>query len=153
MKKHYFPLCLIASAFMLFLVSCRNSNKIDFSSEQFVGKGEIVKEITSIDEMKRVINNTIWTHSNENYLWHKLHFKDNKVEQYTALLSDSQKWEYLGSSPYILKKGRFPEGIEYISAEFMIVKGNVPAEFVFTNCHLYISGIDFGVFNNADIKW
>lgn len=153
MKKHYFPLCLIASVFMLFLVSCRNSNKIDFSSEQFVGKGEIVKEITSIDEMKRVINNTIWTHSNENYLWHKLHFKDNKVEQYTALLSDSQKWEYLGSSPYILKKGRFPEGIEYISAEFMIVKGNVPAEFVFTNCHLYISGIDFGVFNNADIKW
>lgn len=153
MKNNIFSLCLIVLCLMAFPISCRKGNKIDFTSEQFVGKSERVKEIKSIDEMKKVINNSIWTHSKEDYLWHKLHFKDNIVEQYTALLSNSKEWEYLGSSPYTLKKGRFPEGIEYISAEFMIAKGDVPAEFVFTNCHLYISGIDFGVFNNVDIEW
>ena len=153
MKRYYLTMCILVLFIIGFSSSHSKDNKIDFSSEQFIGKSEKVKGITSIDELRKTINNTVWTHSNEDYLWHKLYFKNNQVEQYTTIIANSKKWEYLGSSTFTLKKGKFPEGTDYIAAEFTLVKGNAPAEFVFTNCHLYISGIDFGVFNNVDIEW
>lgn len=153
MKNFYVTFFMIALFIIGFPASGSKNDKIDLSSEKYIGKGERVKTITSIDEMKKAIDNTIWTHSKENYLWHKLQFKGNKVEQYTAILSNSKKWEYLGSSPYTLKKGSFPDGIEYIAAEFTMIDGSVLAEFVLTNCHLYVSGIDIGVFDNVDIEW
>lgn len=153
MKKYYFTMFVIPLFVIGFSASNRKDNKVDLDSEQLIGKSEIVKDISSIEEMRKVINNTVWTHSKDDYLWHKLYFKDNQVKQYTAILSNSQKWEYLGCSPYKLKKGKFPDGKEYISAEFALPDGNVPAEFVFSNCHLYVSGIDLGGFNNVDIEW
>lgn len=153
MKKYYLTICVIVLFAVGFSASNSKSAEVDFGSEQFVGKKEIVKSITSIDEMKKVIENTIWTHSKKDYLWYKLHFKDNQVEQYTALLSDSKKWDYLGCSPYTLKKGNYPDGAEYISAIFTFAEGNTSAEFNFNNCHLYLLGIDFGVFDNIDIEW
>ena len=153
MKRFFITTCVLTMFVLGFSSSQEENANIKLDSEQFVGKSERVKGITSIEEMRKVINNTVWTHSKEDYLWHKLYFKDNQVEQYTAILSNSKRWEYLGSSPFTLKKGKFSDGMDYISAEFKLTKGNVSAEFVFSNCHLYIPGIDFGGFNNVDIVW
>ena len=153
MKKYLITICVLFVFVIGFSASSAKSDKIDFNSKEFVGKSEKIKGITSISIMRDEIKNTIWTHTKSDYLWHKLQFKENTVEQYTALSSESRKWNYLGSSPYTLIKGHFPDGIEYIAASFSIADSKASAEFVFTNCHLYISGIDIGVFNNLDITW
>ena len=153
MRKFPVIVCLLVIFLVGFPASSLKNDEIDFDSGMYTGKSEKIKSITSVNIMRDEIKNTVWTHTKSNYLWHKLHFKDNSVEQYTALFSESRKWNYLGSSPYTLIKGHFPDGREYIAASFIIADKNVSAEFVFTNCHLYISGIDIGAFNNLDIAW
>ena len=153
MKRSLITICLMTLFAIGFTASSVKDDEIDFDSEKFTGKKEKIKSITSVNIMRDEIKNTVWTHTKSDYLWHKLHFKDNSVEQYTAPFSESRKWEYLGSSPYTIIKGHFPDGKEYIAASFTIADSKTSAEFVFTNCHLYISGIDIGVFNNFDIEW
>lgn len=116
-------------------------------------QGEI-QSIKNIDEMRKAIDNTIWTYTETgNLFWYKLVFKGNKVKIYSAMPSDG-RWKFDEECSYTLEEGRyFDDGRRYIAAVFTSKDIDIPAKFTITNGHLYMLGFDIAGFVLGDYEW
>ena len=114
-----------------------------------------IQSIKDVDNMRKAIDNTIWTHTEVgDLLWIKLEFKDNKVRIYNAMPSDG-KWTFEEEYTYTLEEGRFmDDGRRYIAAVIKTKDLSVSPKFIITNGHLSWFGIiDAGGFILGDYEW
>lgn len=114
-----------------------------------------IQSIKDIEEMRKAIDNTIWTHTKHGDLfWLKLEFKKDKVKIYKAFPSDGQ-WTFEEECSYFLEEGRFiDDGRRYIAAVIESKDMSIPPKFVITNGHLsWLGFIDAGGFVLGDYEW
>lgn len=116
---------------------------------------EEIRSIKDICEMRKAINNTIWTHTKRgDLLWLKLVFCGDRVTIYRAFPSDG-KWTFEEECPYSLEEGRFiDDGRRYIAAVIKTKEYSTPPKFIITNGHLsWLGFIDAGGFILGDYEW
>lgn len=116
---------------------------------------EEIQSIKDISEMRKAINNTIWTHTKRGDLfWIKIEFKEDRVRTYRAFPSDG-KWTFEEECPYTLEEGRFfDDGRRYIAAVIKTKEFSTPPKFIITNGHLsWLGFIDAGGFVLGDYEW
>ena len=114
-----------------------------------------IQGIKDVDEMRKAIDNTIWTNTEVGDLfWSKLEFKNNKVRFYYAMPSDG-KWTFEEECSYTLEEGRFiDDGRRYIAAVINSKDMNISPKFIITNGHLtWLGIIDAGGFVLGDYEW
>ena len=113
-----------------------------------------IQSIKDTDEMRDVIDNTIWTSTKKGqWLWCKLEFKGDKVKMYRAFPSDGH-WTYEEEFPYTLEEGRFfDDGRKFIAAVFKSKDIDIPIKFTITSGHLYMLGFDIADFILGDYEW
>lgn len=114
-----------------------------------------IQAIKNIEEMRKALDNTIWTHTKRGDLfWLKLEFKKDKVKIYKAFPSDGQ-WSFEEECPYSLEEGRFiDDGRRYIAAVIESKDLRMPPKFIITNGHLsWLGFIDAGNFVLGDYEW
>ncbi len=130
-----------------------NNRIISHLASNELTQGEI-QSIKDVDEMRKAIDNTIWTYTETgNLFWYKLVFIGNRVKIYSAIPSDGQ-WKFDEECSYTLEEGRFlDDGRRYIAAVFRSKDIDVPAKFTITNGHLYMLGFDIAGFVLGDYEW
>lgn len=140
----------------LFIYFTYNKTRTSSSQSIFreISQSEI-QNIKDVDKMRKVIDNTVWTHTEIGDLfWTKLEFKGNKVKIYSAMPSDG-RWTFEEECPYSLEEGRFiNDGRRYIAAVIKSKDMSAPPKFIITNGHLsWLGIIDAGGFVLGDYEW
>lgn len=114
-----------------------------------------IQSIKDIEEMRKAIDNTIWTYTKRgDLIWLKLEFKKDKVKIYRAFPSDGQ-WTFEEECSYFLEEGRFiDDGKRYIAAVIESKDLSVSPKFIITNGHLsWLGLVDVGGFVLGDYEW
>lgn len=151
-------LCVLLGAALYSTNNDIDSSNSTSSVTNFLKKENSQEEIQSIKdigEMRKAIDNTIWTYTKPgNLFWLKLEFKGDKVKVYNAMPSDG-KWTFEEVCPYYLEEGRFiDDGRRYIAAVIKTKDLSISPKFVITNGHLSWFGfIDAGSFVLGDYEW
>lgn len=156
---------------ILFLIGFVASNEIekDSTSNELIHKQskedepitdipKSISEIQDITELRKALNNTIWTHTAYGDQWLRYEFIGNTIKQYSASPKYG-KWIYDGESQFTLSEQRTHyEGRKYFVATFMprtesLAMFELEVKFNFDNYHLYLNGQNMGGFVKADYEF
>ena len=141
-----------------------NSTSYELSLNQTEEKKPIsdtpksISEIQDISELRKALNNTVWTHTRYGDQWLRFEFIGNTVKQYSALPKDG-KWRYDGESQFTLSEQRtFYEGRSFFVATFMpkaesLAMFDLDVTFNFDDYHLYLNGQNMGGFIKSDYEF
>ena len=160
MNKKLVTLPFIAFYAIGFIAS-DESNNSDISSEKYEAKAESPKsiyEMQDVSELRKAINNTVWTHTATGDQWLRYEFVGNTVKQYSAFPKYG-KWRYDGESQYILSEYHTQyDGRKFFTATFQpktesLAMFELDVNFNFDNYHLYLNGQDIGGFVKADYEF
>ena len=119
---------------------------------------EEIQDIKDVTQMRKALNNTVWTHITRGDAWLRYKFVGNVVKQYGALPADGE-WRYDGDSEYTLSEHRSQsDGKRFVIATFYpkaksLAVFELPVVFNFRDYHLYLNGEDLGGFIQADYEW
>ena len=151
-------ICILLGAALYSSDNDTNSSNTTSPVTNFLKKEKSQEEIQSIKnivEMRKAIENTIWTHTKKGDLfWIRLEFKKEKVRIYRAFPSDG-RWTFEEECPFTLEEGRFfDDGRRYIAAVIKCKDFSTSPKFIITNGHLsWLGFIDAGGFILGDYEW
>lgn len=132
-----------------------NNQVAEVAEEESVGTTKSIYEIQDINELRKALNNTVWTHTKNGDQWLRYEFIGNKVKQYSALPKYGE-WRYDGESQYSLsERSTQYDGRKFFVATFKpmtesLAVFDLDVVFNLEDYHLYLNGQNVGGFVKDD---
>lgn len=132
--------------------------EVEEETEKVEEPTKSIYEIRDIEELRKALNNTVWTHTENGDRWLRFEFIGNKIKQYSAIPKD-RSWQYDGESQYTLSEYCTQyDGRKFFIATFRpltesLAIFDLDVVFNFEDYHLYLNGQNIGGFVKDDYKF